>query len=213
MYDINAESAWIRRKIRSANIPVRYIGWSLADLSPYSNDVEADIGRWLQDLREGRVLRAEGQTLCGRGLRLTGPPGAGKTALAVTVLQEAIRLAPAGIWEGLERPGYFVTYPEYLMSLQKSYDGEEASLENTVMGTGLLVLDDLGKEHKTSSGWSENTFDALLRIRYDKGLPTILTTNVPKSKWSAVYGEAMESFAHEALASLVIMSPEGDRRK
>jgi DNA replication protein DnaC len=77
----------------------------------------------------------------------------------------------------------------------------------------LLVLDDLGKEHRTASGWAENTIDAVLRSRYNAGLPTIVTTNVPLKNWGDVYGEAMGSFAHEAFIPINIVSTEGDRRK
>jgi DNA replication protein DnaC len=77
----------------------------------------------------------------------------------------------------------------------------------------LLVIDDLGKEHRTATGWAENTFDAVLRSRYNAGLPTIVTTNVPLKNWGEVYGEAMESFAHEAFLPINVVSMEGDRRK
>ena len=77
----------------------------------------------------------------------------------------------------------------------------------------VFVLDDLGKEYRTQSGWSENTFDALLRARFNAGLPTVITTNVPLSKWRVTYGEAMASFAHEAFVEVKVESDKGDRRR
>jgi DNA replication protein DnaC len=77
----------------------------------------------------------------------------------------------------------------------------------------VLILDDIGKEHRTATGWAENQFDAVLRARFNAGLPTIVTTNVPLKDWGSVYGEAMGSFAHEAFIPLVITAPEGDRRR
>ena len=77
----------------------------------------------------------------------------------------------------------------------------------------LLILDDLGKEYRTASGWAENQFDALLRTRFNYGLPTIITTNVPIESWGEVYGESMYSFLHEAFTTYQVISMEGDRRR
>ena len=79
-------------------------------------------------------------------------------------------------------------------------------------GQQTFVLDDLGKEYRTSSNWAENTFDALLRSRFNAGFPTIVTTNVPLKSWGTVYGEAMGSFAYEAFIPIDIIA-KGDRRK
>ena len=78
--------------------------------------------------------------------------------------------------------------------------------------TRVFILDDLGKEYRTASGWSENQFDALLRSRFNAGLPTIVTTNVPKQDWGKIYGEPMGSFVNEAFIPVVVSSSEGDRR-
>jgi DNA replication protein DnaC len=86
----------------------------------------------------------------------------------------------------------------------------EASKENIVR---TFVLDDLGKEYRTANGWAENTFDALLRARFNAGLPTIVTTNVPLKNWGTVYGEPMGSFAREAFIPLAIIAKQGDRRR
>ena len=52
----------------------------------------------------------------------------------------------------------------------------------------------------------------LLRSRYNFGLPTIVTTNVPVNDWSEVYGDSMYSFLHEAFITHHVVSQEGDRR-
>jgi DNA replication protein DnaC len=77
----------------------------------------------------------------------------------------------------------------------------------------VFVLDDLGKEYRTTSGWAENTFDALLRSRFNAGLPTIVTTNVELENWGGVYGEPMGSFALEAFVPVKVKALRGDRRK
>lgn len=213
MLDLTRESPWVRRSIRSSSIPLRYLGWTFDDLQPYKNGTIAAVMDYKSSFHEGRILRAEGSAECGRGLLLAGSPGAGKTALAAVLGQSLIRdTTSRDFWNGFTHPVFFATYPEYLASLQRSFSKEEESLESIALNCGVLILDDLGKEHKTSSGWSEATFDYLLRLRFDRGLPTVVTTNVPRSKWGIVYGEAMGSFVNECFTSLVVISPEGDRR-
>jgi DNA replication protein DnaC len=70
----------------------------------------------------------------------------------------------------------------------------------------VLILDDLGKEY--GSKYDDTSFDEILRSRYDKALPTIITTNVSRDKWSAQYGEAMGSFAHEAFHRVAIIGKD-----
>jgi DNA replication protein DnaC len=65
-------------------------------------------------------------------------------------------------------------------------------------GAYLVILDDVGKEHRTASGWAAQEFELLLRERYDSGLPTIITTNLSFDKWDAEYSQNLRSFATEA---------------
>jgi hypothetical protein len=113
-------------------------------------------------------------------------------------------------------------YPK-LLRLQKSqwsdFDDSVETMINGIYGDGpkenlirTFVLDDLGKEHKTSSGWAEDTFDELLRARFNSGLPTIVTSNTPLSKWGTNYSEAMASFAYEAFIPIDVNSGKDLRR-
>lgn len=210
--------------IRLSNIPLRFRGWDWDDLTDYKGADVATAQRYVAAVAKGSIIQAPGPG-CGRGLLLSGAPGHGKTALACVALQAILLDTPATTFapaRSLPRsPGYFAAYPEMLRMAQlawKDEDGPHAERMTRLYGEHehpiyVFVLDDLGKEHRAASGWAENTFDHLLRRRYDLGLPTIITTNVPIKDWGPIYGEAMESFAHEALAHQVILSTRGDRRK
>ena len=225
MYDLSAERPSTRAQIKSANIPVRFAGLELSDLGPYKGETLDAAKKWLDRLLNGAVISSPGAKLCGKGLLLIGKPGHGKTTLSCTLVQEALRKAPQDLWGGasfVKRPAFFIDYPKLLRIQQRSWkdDAEDdRDLMDAIYGEAgndsvkILVLDDLGKEYRTASGWAENVFDAVLRARYNAGLPTIVTTNVPLNDWGSVYGEPMESFAHEAFIPLSVVSLEGDRRK
>lgn len=57
----------------------------------------------------------------------------------------------------------------------------------------VLVIDDVGKEHTTSSKFAEDAFDLLVRTRHNGGMTTIYTTNVPVPKWQYLYSDSMRS--------------------
>lgn len=210
-----------QRWIRNSHIPKRFHSVKMADLEPYGHDatIRGDVTDWVYAVHRGEIIGESGH-----GLLFIGEPGHGKTTLAAATALEVVRFFPDA-WVSdtprAVRPIYFVYYPEMLDLAKKTFDkdADEAQvLIDALFGRGpdpvqILVLDDIGKEHRTISRWAENFFDHLLRARYDAGLPTIITSNVPLKDWGAVYGKPMESFAHEALTPLAIISPKGDRRR
>lgn len=225
MYDLSKTAPSVKSQILKASLPMKTLGREFSDLDP---SPELDIVKaWVENVQSGQIIQNPGSPKCGLGLMLVGEPGHGKTTMAATALQELIRGITAEAFGGLEnlprRFGAFMDYPK-LLRLQKAQwsepDDEAQLLLDGIYGdasklnnVSVFILDDLGKEHRTATGWAENTFDALLRSRFNAGLPTIVTTNVPLKSWGTVYGEAMGSFAHEAFISLAIKAPGGDRRR
>jgi DNA replication protein DnaC len=224
MYDLSKEAPSIRKQIVQAGLPMKTIGKEFSDLDP-TPALEA-VKKWVARVVNGEIIQKAGSPSCGLGIMLVGNPGHGKTTMASTALQSLIRGIPAdvlGIPGGFpKRIGGFMDYPK-LLRLQKSQfsDEDEATqiLLDGIYGDSdrmnnvrVFVLDDIGKEYRTASGWAENTFDALLRSRFNAGLPTIVTTNVPLENWGSVYGSAMGSFAMEAFIPIEVEAPQGDRR-
>ena len=224
MYDLSKERPSIRRHLLHAGLPARTLGMEFSDLDP-SFEVD-QVKAWVSLVQSGEVIRAVGKPSCGVGLLLAGKPGHGKTTMASVAIQELIRTTPKEVFGELVsqplRLAAFMDYPK-LLRLQKTQwaeDDESSKQEiDAIYGdlykdnVQVFVLDDLGKEYRTASGWAENQFDALLRSRFNAGLPTIVTTNTPLQKWGSVYGEPMGSFAYEAFIPLVINCEKGDRRK
>ena len=224
MYDLKSLAPSRRSQITTAGLPMKTIGLEFSDLAP-SPALEI-VKNWVASVMEGKVIQAAGQPSCGVGLLLVGNPGHGKTTMASTALQSLIRGIPGDASGVLPRHfGRFMDYPKFLRLQQKKWDddpndqSEVSFLLDSLRGdagimnnTRVFILDDLGKEYRTASGWSENQFDALLRSRFNAGLPTIVTTNVPKQDWGKIYGEPMGSFVNEAFIPVVVSSSEGDRR-
>ena len=212
MYDLNKIAPSIRHRILRANLPMKSIGMELSDLD---NGPAVDkVKIWLEQVRSGVVIKSPGSPFSGLGLLLVGLPGHGKTTIASVAVQELIRTMPFET----EQPALFMDYPKFLRLEKTAFS--DPSVEDDLRriygddrhSIPLFILDDLGKEYRTQAGWAENVFDALLRARFNAGLPTIVTTNVKTSKWRATYSEAMASFAHEAFMWVEVESDNGDRR-
>ena len=213
MFDINKESPTVRHALTRSKVPMKTLGMEFSDLD--DSKAKALTESWVSTVQSGVVIKSPGSPSSGLGLLLVGEPGQGKTTMASVALQSLIRTMPFSS----SIPGIFLDYPKFLRLEKESWgDKESKELLEQIYGDAaysipLFVLDDLGKEYRTQNGWSENVFDALLRSRFNAGLPTIVTTNVPITKWRVTYGEAMESFAHEAFIPVAVESESGDRRK
>lgn len=232
-YDYDAlhplPQGWIRR----SGIPVRYRGLSLEDcdtvrvLQGGKSLKVADTGlvEWLEAKRHNL------QDDNARGLLLSGQPGTGKTRLMAILLQElARRTTPAvfghSVMQNVDTPVGFIQFSDYIEKRKRMFslpeDSDEwAKLDYTCeifsasagpqWDVRVAGFDDLGKEHATASRFSQDSFDWLLRRRFDKGYPTLVTSNLPRAKWG-VYGESMVSFAKEAFTEYTITNVEGDGR-
>ena len=235
MYDINTLSplkkSWI---VRNSNIPRRFLGIEPSDLDSHSGGFPHEIISWTESVYEGNVIKTFGGLgTTGVGLLMDGGPGIGKTTHAVVTAMEFIRNLPEDedsmrrilgySWTDFGascRPIYYVTYPEFLSKKKSSFDMDadekrllSANLEGLhgrsnedTSNVRLLVLDDLGKEY--GSKYDDTSFDEVLRARYDKALPTIVTTNIMLEDWEDKYREAMSSFAREAFIRVRIVGSD-----
>ena len=218
--------------LRGSNIPRRFLGFEPSDIE---KGFPVSIEGWITKVLEGKVIKQLGGIgTTGVGLLFDGAPGLGKTTHAVTTAMEIIRRLPddakaAGDILGANeseinqhfRPVYYMTYPEFLSrkkamidadpeskrELYREMEGFHGRAKEDYLNVRILILDDLGKEYK-GAGFNDASFDEVLRSRYDRGLPTIITTNVSREKWGAQYGEAMGSFAYEAFKRVRIIGED-----
>lgn len=220
---------------KASNIPTRFFGLEPRDLMERTGGFPEEIADWLDMVNEGKIIKAVGGLGdTGVGLLFDGTPGLGKTTHAVVSLMELVRGLPedeADLRKVLKyngndltlnsRPVYYMTFPEFLSRKKSMMDADPESkrvmfqemeglhgrASDDRLNVRVLVLDDLGKEYK-GNGYNDASFDEVLRSRYDKGLPTIITTNVDRENWAKQYGEAMGSFAHEAFTRVRILGED-----
>jgi len=151
------------RLFTDAHIPRRYQHCDLATFRDYN-----------ESLRRARIRAqklAEAFPVLDRGLFLEGPPGVGKTHLAVAVLQQVVATRGAR--------GLYYDTRDLLRVIRSTYDPvvrtTELEVLRPVMTAELLVLDDLGAE-KTSE-WVEETLSLIINTRYNERRITIFTSN------------------------------------
>jgi DNA replication protein DnaC len=151
------------RLVADARIPRRYQHCDLGNFRAYNES--------LSRARVRAVKLAELFPVVDRGLFLEGPPGAGKTHLAVAVLRQVVATRGAR--------GLYYDTRDLLRVIRSTYNPvvrtTEIEVLRPVMTAELLVLDDLGAE-KTSE-WVEETLSLIVNTRYNERRPTIFTSN------------------------------------
>ena len=148
----------------TARIPPRYARCNLQNFVVYPNE------KLIGALAHAKRF-AQGFPAVTKGLCLIGPPGIGKTHIAVAVLRDVI--------ERTHVRGLFYDVRDLLRVIRSTYNPvvrtAEMDILRPVMDAELLVLDDLGAEKP--SEWVEETINLIVNTRYNERRATIFTTN------------------------------------
>ncbi len=106
----------------------------------------------------------------GEGITFWGPPGVGKTHLAVGILKKVYRE------KGVR--GFFFDTKDLIYRLKLLMEeGRTTRAIRKILDAPLLVLDDLGSERL--SDWQREIISYIISYRYNNLKSTIITTNFP----------------------------------
>lgn len=189
-------------------IPDRFKSRTLAEFDPSVSAAAA------ASLEAARAMTQRATPA--RSLVLSGPPGGGKTHLAAGICNavwerdyeaasarddEYERNYRAGDAEDLRYgpPALmprWANVPAFINRLRGGDDDVRAEARHLGRYEGLVVLDDLGREKVTE--WTGETIYVLVNERYERLLPTIVTTNLSvKELAENGYGPAISRLAED----------------
>jgi DNA replication protein DnaC len=130
----------------------------------------------------------------GVGIFLWGPNSTGKSYVASALCIEAtaqFRISSYIIRAAELKEAFIKDFPA-------NPDSNETVIER-INYVNFLVIDDLGKEYRTASGFSETAFGSLLRDRCRRKLPTSITSNLPPDEFTNIYGPSTGELAKECM--------------
>lgn len=130
----------------------------------------------------------------GEGIYFSGNNGTGKTHLAVAI---ALQLMKKGI------PVICMTSNKMLQEIKRTYDKNrnisEYQLLEAYKGVDLLVIDDIGQENCTD--WAIAQLYDIINDRYERCLPTIVTTNLNEQDLIDSWSEKANYWTAKAIVS------------
>ena len=169
--------------VKRANLPERYWDASLRVI-PDHLDYKRKIEKYLDNL--------VGMMDHGIGLYLwSSENGTGKTSVSALIAKEALRYGKTVFFEESSRLKG--------MLINKEQFEEGTSIEERMMMVDVLILDDVGKEYRTSSGYAENVIETLVRARVQKVKTTIMTGNVHPKDMQKIYSEDFSALLKESV--------------
>lgn len=205
-------------------LPARMDNVTLDDVQDIPRVAMDSVLQWMKLFKTGDIVANFNSKKAGMGLLLCGEPGRGKTTLVAAIINNLLATAPhyafgpSGGTSGVTRRATrFITWNDYGRLVGQAMSDEEADVQldricarNEVIGqwVRLLAIDDLGKEHQSGTTWNPTLLHDLLRTRFNEGLPTIVTTNVPPAQLENFYGAATASYFKEALLTVPILGKD-----
>lgn len=170
---------------------------------------QPDVLTWCKELADRAFAAQEAKRSAiatiqhGRSLLLLGLTGTGKTHQAYASIRELAITGAAATWA--------VTTAADLYAALRPRHGIDSEAEfRRYRDASILLIDDLGAERKPTEFTEEINF-RLINWRYERQLPTLITSNLLPKEISARLGDRVTSRLIEMCQRVVIEGP--DRRR
>lgn len=139
----------------------------------------------------------------GYGLILFGENGVGKTSALSCLLKEFRSYGQTALYANVEHLRQAVFKPVEITDDYELWDWSQK--------VDVLLLDDLGKEHRGKDGpasFAATELNMLLRVRADSRLVTLITTNQTKAKMVENYSRSMLSIMQTRMLAVHFRGPD-----
>lgn len=162
---------------------------------------EPRIRDWVDQLVAGAGGRIVPAITTGPSLLLLGPTGVGKTYEAYGAIRDLSVTGVKAKWTAATAADiYAALRPRHLVDSETEF--------KRYADAALLVIDDLGAAKATE--WTEEVNYRLINHRYEKELPTLITSNVPARELGQALGDRVASRLTEMCQRVVL---KGDDRR
>lgn len=194
-YKCDCLQQWLlHRYLLNAGIGLRYqrVSWI---------DLDQQVPQAVQQAIMEYAEEADHYVIAGLGMILWGDKGTGKTLLATLLLKT---LLAAG------HDGYFTQFNEMIDAYTDTWrnNDEKRWFTRRMRNATLLVVDDIGKEHKGRVDMVESMFDQVIRARVANAKPTIITTNYTPDQMLSGYGGGVMSLLAESCFDHHVTGPD-----
>jgi DNA replication protein DnaC len=135
----------------------------------------------------------------GKGLRMFGSPGTGKTHMSVAAcrrLLETKQIRTAQFWD----------LTSMLTRLRIADDAERRELLRQATEAAVLVLDDIGAQKTTE--WVIEQLGMVINDRWSNGRPVIVTSNQSVAEMNSRLGERISSRLMECTIAIHVEGPD-----
>lgn len=176
-------------------IPRKFHEIKIEDFNTYNNECLEEVVSYVKSY----ILNISARFKTCEGVFFYGANGTGKTMLSSLILKEAYKNRYSG------RRLTFADYVSLYTSVWSSYNDEKEDLKykaSVYKNVEFLVLEEIGKE--IDSSISVPILEELLRYREDKGLVTIICTNLSPKLVTEHYGASIMSLIKGSMTPIKI---------
>jgi len=166
-----------------------------------------DVLAWIEEVLAATTSGPSGmrRITTGPTLYLVGFTGRGKTHQAYGAIRRLVASGCGMGWTAINAVDM-----QGLTRVRDGHDTEGALLR--LMRSPLLLLDDLGAAAKVTP-WSDDVLYRLVTHRYERRMPTIVTSNLKPSDLSRQLGDRVASRLTEMTVRVLISGPDRRRLK